>query len=56
MPMVWLARSTARHSGAGICNISSGEVERAIQALICRCCSWVSRSRFNISSMIFMQG
>ena len=31
MPMVWLARSTACQSGAGICNISSGEVERAIR-------------------------
>ena len=33
MPMVWLARSTACHRGAGICSISSGDEERAIHAL-----------------------
>ena len=54
--MVWLARSTACQRGAGICKMSSGEVERAIQALISKCCSWVSKSRCSISSMVFIWG
>src|SRR2546427_755458 len=52
--MASLARSTACHSGAGICSISSGEFARAIQSLISTCCSGVSRSRFSISSMVFI--